>query len=260
MKFEKYHGQGNDFIIVDVPSVDAVSPAEAARLCHRHFGVGADGVLLVSPTSEGLARMTVLNADGSRPEMCGNGLRCVARYLAEHRGAPETFDVVTDAGLRRCTVTRREGETWVTISLGHGKPTGQFVLPWQGARLEFDLVSMGNPHAVLFDSPYDVAAVDEIGPTVSKSQPEGSNVEFVRQRGERVLEVIVWERGVGRTMACGTGAGAVVVAAARRGIVPFDVPVEVILPGGSLEVLVEGESLHVRKQGPVKRVYSGELA
>ena len=257
MKFEKYHGQGNDFIVVDVPKVEALSALDAARLCDRHVGVGADGVLLVSPAAEGIARMTVLNADGSRPEMCGNGLRCVARYLTDKHGAPDTFDVVTDAGMRRCTVNRRGDETWVSISLGNGRPHGQFVLPWQGTRLEFDLVSMGNPHAVLFDSTYDAAQVDEIGPIVSKAQPEGSNVEVGRQLGPAVLEVIVWERGVGRTMACGTGAGAVVVAATRRGLVPFDAPVEVVLPGGSLEVTVEQSSLHVQKKGPVVHVFSG---
>ncbi len=259
MQFEKYHGQGNDFVVVEVSKIEEVSPLDAARLCERHFGVGADGVLLVSPATEGLARMTVLNADGSRPEMCGNGLRCVARYLTEKRGAPETFDVVTDAGLRRCTVTRRGDETWVSISLGTGKSEGQFVLPWQGARLDFDLVSMGNPHAVLFNSSYEAAQVDEIGPIVSKAQPEGANVEFVRQVAPAVLDVIVWERGVGRTMACGTGAGAVVLAAALRGLVPFDTSVRVVLPGGSLEVTVERATLHVQKQGPVTHVFSGHL-
>lgn len=257
MQFEKYHGQGNDFVVVDVPNVEALTAAKAAELCDRHFGVGADGVLLVSPDPGGFARMTVLNADGSRPEMCGNGLRCVARYLVEHKAAPETFDVVTDAGLRRCTVTKRDGATWVSISLGRGKPHGIFQLEGQGGTLAFDLVSMGNPHAILFESTHDAAQVDVIGPLVSKAQPEGSNVEFVRQVGPTTLEVIVWERGVGRTMACGTGAGAVVVAAARRGLVPYDAPVAVVLPGGTLEVTVAREDLHVQKRGTVAHVFSG---
>jgi diaminopimelate epimerase len=119
-------------------------------------------------------------------------------------------------------------------------------------------VSMGNPHAVLFDSPFSAQEVDEIGPIVSAGQPEGANVEFVRQIAPTVLEVIVWERGVGRTMACGTGAGAVVVAAARRGLVPFDTAVMVMLPGGGLEVTVESETLHVTKRALVHHVFSGD--
>ncbi len=258
MKFEKYHGQGNDFVVVDASSPEMLDANQAMRICDRHFGVGADGVLLVSPASDGFARMTVLNADGSRPEMCGNGLRCVARYLVEKHGAPSEFDVVTDAGLRHCSVTEHDGRVWVTISLGCGKPQGQARLVHEGRSYEFDLVSMGNPHAVLFDSPFSVPEVDVIGPTVSAGQPEGANVEFVRQIAPTVLEVIVWERGVGRTMACGTGAGAVVVAAARRGLVPFDAPVMVMLPGGGLEVTVERETLHVTKRALVQHVFSGD--
>lgn len=260
MKFEKYHGQGNDFVVVEATSPEMLDANQAMRLCDRHFGVGADGVLLVSPSSDGFARMTVLNADGSRPEMCGNGLRCVARYLVEKRGAPATFDVVTDAGVRQCSVSEQEGGVWVTISLGRGKPQGQARLQRDGSAYEFDLVSMGNPHAVLFDSPFEVPEVDEIGPLVSAGQPEGANVEFVRQTAPTVLEVIVWERGVGRTMACGTGAGAVVVAAARRGLVPFDTPVMVVLPGGGLEVTVDRETLHVTKRALVQHVFSGETS
>ncbi len=188
---------------------------------------------------------------------CGNGLRCVARHLVERRGAPPSFDVVTDAGIRHCEVERRGGDTWVSISLGVGMPKGQAQLEWQGQRLYFDRVSMGNPHVVLFDSTFDEQQVDVIGPLVSRGEPEGSNVEFVRQTGPSELDVLVWERGVGRTLACGTGAGAVVVAAARRGLVPFGSPVAVKLPGGVLEVHVT-PSLEVEKRGPVSHVFSGD--
>lgn len=259
MRFEKYNGQGNDFVVMDAESPLQVTPEEAISLCDRHFGIGADGVLLVSPAAEGFAQMTVLNADGSRPEMCGNGLRCVARYLVERRGAPRAFDVLTDAGIRRCEVERRGDETWVSISLGVAAPKDPVTLEWQGQSLSFDRVSMGNPHAILFNSTFDEAQVDLIGPLLSRSEPGGSNVEFVRQTGPRELEVLVWERGVGRTLACGTGAGAVVVAAARRGLVPFDAPVAVTLPGGTLEVRVDAV-LHVLKRGPVSHVFSGERA
>ena len=262
MRFEKYHGQGNDFIIVQADNAEAVSPMQAMALCHRHFGVGADGVLVVSPSERAQARMTVLNADGSRPEMCGNGLRCVGHFLATRAGAPNTFDVETDAGLRHCQVIEHfadgVAESWIAISLGCGSFQGHFGLEWHGQRLDFDLVSMGNPHAVLFDSHFQEAQVDVLGPIVSSAQPRGANVEFVRLTAPNELQVIVWERGVGRTMACGTGAGAVVLAAARRDLVPFDVPVRVQLPGGTLEVTVERATMHVHKQGPVAHVFSGE--
>jgi diaminopimelate epimerase len=257
MRFEKYNGQGNDFVVVDTETPEQLTTAEAVRLCDRHFGVGADGVLLVSPATDGFARMTVLNADGSRPEMCGNGLRCVARYLVDRKGAPAEFEVITDAGTRRCQVERRGSETWVSISLGVALPKSSLAFPWQGQTLHFDRVSMGNPHAVLFDSTFDEQQVDVIGPLVSRGEPEGSNVEFVRQTGPRELDVLVWERGVGRTLACGTGAGAVVAAAAQRGLVPYDVPIAVKLPGGVLEVQVQ-TSLAVEKRGPVSHVFSGD--
>lgn len=257
MRFEKYNGQGNDFVVLDADSPDQLTTAEAVRLCDRHFGIGADGVLLVSPSTQGFARMTVLNADGSRPEMCGNGLRCVARHLVERRAAPPSFDVVTDAGVRHCVVERRGTEFWVSISLGTGMPKGEIHLDWQGHQLHFDRVSMGNPHAVLFGSTFDERQVDVIGPLVSRGEPEGSNVEFVRQTGPSELEVLVWERGVGRTLACGTGAGAVVVAAAQRGMVPFGSAVAVKLPGGTLEVHVSS-TLAVEKRGPVNHVFSGD--
>lgn len=261
MKFEKYHGQGNDFVVVDVEDIDAIAPSAVVSICDRHFGVGADGVLLVSPASDALARMTVLNADGSRPEMCGNGLRCVARHLVEKRGAPPAFDVATDAGLRRCEVSKAgDGEISVAISLGRGMPYGQATYEHGGKTYAFDLVSMGNPHAILFDSPFDIPAIDVIGPAVSAGQPAGANVEFVRQTAPDVLDVIVWERGVGRTMACGTGAGGVVVAAARRGLVAWNAPIQVVLPGGPLVVTVERETLHVTKRGIVHHVFSGERA
>jgi len=262
MRFEKYHGQGNDFIIVEAADAAEISPERARTWCHRHYGIGADGVLVVTPSERAHARMIVLNADGTRPEMCGNGLRCVGSFLAS-RGAPAVFDVETDAGLRRCEVSAASAAdeaTWVTISLGRAVPEGNFGLQWHGEHLEFDLVSMGNPHAILFETQTQVERVDALGPIVSSARPHGANVEFVRQTGLNHLEVVVWERGVGRTMACGTGAGAVVVAAARRGLVEFDTPVRVDLPGGSLEVSAEAATLVVRKRGTVAHVFSGDTA
>ncbi|HEX2736303.1 MAG TPA: diaminopimelate epimerase [Polyangiaceae bacterium] len=257
MRFTKYQGLGNDFVVVDAASPDAVSAEQARAICDRHFGVGGDGVLLVSPSAEGAARMTVLNADGSRPEMCGNGLRCVALHLAQRAG--QSFAVQTDAGVLACQMQMRGGESWVRISLGRGKPEGELVAERNGRALTFQRVSMGNPHAVLFDSDFDVPSIDVFAPTVSARLPGGANIEFVRQTAPTALSVIVWERGVGRTLACGTGAGAVGVAAARAGRAPFDQALSVELPGGVLEITVRQSDLHVELCGPARRVFEGEL-
>ena len=258
----KYEGLGNDFLVLDAAD-DAVLDAErVARLCDRHFGVGADGVLLVTPPKSLGARatMVVLNADGSRPEMCGNGLRCIALYLAaQDRARAVSFIVDTDAGPRLVAVERNGREASVSVSMGRGMPEADLAQSFRGSNLIFTRVSMGNPHAISFDTGLNEAALDELGPAVSAGFEHGTNVELVTTRGERTLAVIVWERGVGRTLACGTGACAVVVAAARQGRVPFDAEIEVRLPGGPLHIAVARETLEVTMRGPSKQVFSGEV-
>lgn len=260
LAFEKFHGLGNDFLVVAASSDTALLPEDAQRLCDRHFGVGADGVLIVSPTTEGRAKMTVLNADGSRPEMCGNGLRCVAYYLATKSGeAASEFFVQTDAGPRFCQVDAATGDdqALVRTSMGQGKLGEVFVQPFADEQLEFQRVSMGNPHAVCFRAPLGDRALDELGPLVSQRTAEGANVEIVTVRGPTTLEVNVWERGVGRTLACGTGAVGSVVVAAHKGLVPFGQPVTVRLPGGEVEILVTPE-LATSLLGPAAWVQRGE--
>jgi diaminopimelate epimerase len=262
LRFAKYEGLGNDFIVVDAASDGVLERTQVARLCDRHFGVGADGVLLVAPpTSLGArATMVVLNSDGSRPEMCGNGLRCVALHLAlQDRSAGVSFIVDTDAGPRLVAVERSEGDASVTVSMGRGVPQGELAFAGADLTRKFALVSMGNPHAVSFDAELDEQSLDGLGPAVSSQFPAGSNVELVAQRGARELEVLVWERGVGRTLACGTGACAVVVAAARQGLVAFDTEIQVTLPGGPLHISVARETLEVTMRGPARRVFSGEV-
>ncbi len=259
MQFTKYQGLGNDFVVVDVEDTAAVDPTRAQAICNRHFGVGADGVLLVSPSSSALARMTVLNADGSRPEMCGNGLRCVALHLSRRAGTPDAFPVETDAGVLECALDQRENDVWVTLSLGQGKPLGS-VEHADGERLfHFERISMGNPHAVTFDAVPENDAIDRFAPQVSATLPGGANIEFVQAVGPTHLRVVVWERGVGRTLACGTGAGAVGVAAVRQGKVPYDTAIAVELPGGRLEITVEKETLAVQLAGPAREVFRGQL-
>ena len=261
--FEKYQGLGNDFLIVDAASDVVFETDEVKRLCDRHFGVGGDGVLIVShgDTPGARARMVVLNADGSRPEGCGNGLRCVALHLARADALVHTQYVIdTDAGPRAARVERDGDEALITVGMGRGVVQGEHIAQFRGKEQRFQRISMGNPHAILFDSGYDEAALDELGPRVSQSLDGGSNVEFVTVKGERQLDLIVWERGVGRTLACGTGAAATGVAAALAGLAPFGVPLEVRLPGGPLEVTVEQVSLEVKIRGPARYVFSGEVS
>jgi diaminopimelate epimerase len=267
LSFAKYEGAGNDFLLVEAETEDRVSPDQARRLCDRHYGVGGDGVLLVLPaTSEpARARMVVLNADGSRPEMCGNGLRCVALLLAERDGLERAEYVLdTDAGPRLARVERngRAGgsETGsVTLGMGEGRLSAPLDWPFRARKLEFFRVDMGNPHAVCFVEGLTEHELDELGPAISAATPGGANVEVVSVRPAGGFSVLVWERGVGRTLACGTGAAAVAVAAAASGRAAFDQPMSVALPGGELELTVSQGTLDVSLKGPARRVFSGQV-
>jgi diaminopimelate epimerase len=260
LTFAKYEGLGNDFIVVEAVS-EAAFPAELAkRLCDRHFGIGADGVLLVLPPAsrEARARMVVLNADGSRPEMCGNGVRCVALHLAlKDELAAGALTIDSDAGPRRITLERAGSSAMAAVEMGHAVLEPELVQRFRGRDLSFSRVSMGNPHAIAFDTELGESALDELGPELSARVPGGSNVELVSSKGARELELLVWERGVGRTLACGTGACATAVAAAITGRAPFDQPIRVGLPGGDLEITVRRETLAVTMRGPARLVFSG---
>jgi diaminopimelate epimerase len=262
-RFEKWEGLGNDFIVIELgQDSPSLLPVEHTRaLCDRHHGIGADGILLVTVGGD-KPRMTVLNADGSRPEMCGNGLRCVAAVEAEKRNAEElTLVIATDAGDKRCVVERKgEDHYEVTVDMGHAKQGPNLEVDVRGARHEFTTVDVGNPHAITF-APYEAADIDVVGPTVEKALEGGTNVEFCRKvKGDARprIEVTVWERGVGRTLACGTGACAVAAAACEAGMAPFGEAIEVVLPGGPLEVTV-GEDRSLRMKGPARRVFRGEV-
>lgn len=263
LRFEKYEGIGNDFLVVEADSDAALSPAQARALCDRHFGVGGDGVLLatppVSPGAHG--RMVVLNSDGTRPEGCGNGLRCIALALARKAGLQRAELVIdTDAGPRTALVESRGPAADVTVSMGEASRQGELSAQHRGSGLTFQRVSMGNPHAIVFDTECSEQELDELGPRVSALLPGGSNVEIVRALPSgTAFEVLVWERGVGRTLACGTGAAAVAALAALTGRAPFDEPIVVQLPGGSLRLTVRPGSLAVSLRGPARFVFSGEV-
>jgi diaminopimelate epimerase len=255
--FEKWEGLGNDFLVVEGPPT--WSDAEVRAACDRRRGVGGDGVLFVERGPS--PRMVVRNADGSRPEMCGNGLRCVAAFLVGEVGpSSHGLTVATDAGPRPCRVAiTGPGLAEVTIAMGPARSVGRLAVDFEGRQIPFAQVDVGNPHAISFAA-WDEPLVDRLGPFVERLPAAGTNVELCRhEAGARRIDVVVWERGVGRTLACGTGACAVAAAAAAEGRVPYDVEVEVALPGGSLWIQVSGESHETQLRGPARRVFSGEL-
>jgi diaminopimelate epimerase len=262
LRFGKYEGIGNDFLVVEVDGEGALSPEQARALCDRHYGVGGDGVLLSTPpiTPGAHGRMVVLNSDGSRPEGCGNGLRCVALSLARKAGQARAELVIdTDAGPRAALVESRGDLADVTVSMGLASREGEVSALHRGELLTFQRISMGNPHAIVFDVACTEPELDELGPRLSKTLPGGSNVEFVRATGPAAFDVLVWERGVGRTLACGTGAAAVAALAALSGRAPFDAPLTLRLPGGSLSLSVSRADLAVSLRGPARFVFSGEV-
>jgi diaminopimelate epimerase len=257
--FDKYEGLGNDFVVVDAVSETAIDLESARTICDRRFGVGGDGVLLVLPPrdSKNVARMRVVNADGSVPEMCGNGLRCVALHVARTRGNGNGA-YETDAGIRVCEVTEREDESVVLVDMGIVQSLGPKVLDVAGEKIEVRLADAGNPHAILF-GPFDDARIRAIGPKIAENPvfPAGTNVEFARvENGEVTL--VVWERGVGLTLACGTGACATVAVGCDNGLLEWATPTLVHLPGGTLEVTVHRDGA-CKMRGPARHVFSGSL-
>lgn len=260
LRFEKWEGLGNDFVLFRDPAPHDLELARAmlARfapmLCDRRAGIGADGLLVVETTSDGPPRMIVYNADGSRPEMCGNGLRCVAGHL----GSEGAVVVTTDAGTRACDVRRTEEDRVdVSVDMGVARRGDDLVAVFDGREHRFLTVDVGNPHAISFEG-FDDALLDTLGPAVAALLPGGTNVELCRQLPDRIA-VAVWERGVGRTRACGTGACAVAAAACDTGRARFDAPLTVALPGGTLEITVAAGTRAVRMRGPAHRVFSGDV-
>jgi len=261
LHFDKYEGLGNDFVVVS-DGLDRAD-AQARWLCDRHRGVGADGVLLTG-VDGGRPFMRVRNADGSTPQMCGNGVRCVALYLRD-RGLVQTdaFELDTDAGPHSVRVLG-DGRVQVDMRPASLRPDDLPLTsesPWIDEPIEIGAyalhvtaVSMGNPHAVTFD-PVDRAA---IGPALELDArfPQKVNAGFARLTGD-VVELSVWERGVGWTQACGTGACAAAVAAVETGRARRGEAITVRLPGGDLEIVVGEPGAPVRMTGPARRVFGG---
>jgi diaminopimelate epimerase len=260
--FQKYEGLGNDFIVVDVPGDDALSGGRAQALCDRRRGIGGDGVLLLSPsrTSGVDARMRVVNADGSVPEMCGNGLRCAVLHLARRRDLDRgALAIETDAGVRRCTFERAGDGAMVLADMGLVRVQGDVVLEVGGERVSLTRADAGNPHAVALRS-IRAGDLERLGRplSVAPTFERGANIEFAHPV-DGVLDVLVWERGAGATLACGTGACAAVAVACAKGVVSADGPVRVRLPGGELEVRHDPVTGQTSLRGPARYVFAGSI-
>jgi diaminopimelate epimerase len=257
MRFTKMHGVGNDFIVLGPGETLGLDlPDLARKACDRHFGVGADGMLVPAPSNVADLKMVYLNSDGSPSEMCGNGLRCLARYALD-RGLVESdaLTVETGAGVKK-VVLLGGGSSRVDM----GPPAFDDEVELRGFR--FLRVSMGNPHAVaLLESEEEVEALDlrEVGSPVENDSlfPEKTNVEFVHVRGGHEVRMRVWERGAGETLASGSGSCAAAVAAVRRGLAQS--PVRVVLDGGAVEIEWAGNGEPVYMTGPAEYVCEGEL-
>src|SRR5262245_7349925 len=275
LRFAKLHGTANDFIYVDARTGFPGDPAKVAiRVCDRRRGIGADGLILVEKARDGAAdcRMTIYNNDGSRPEMCGNGIRGLAKFVLD-RGLvrADPLRVETDAGVKTIRV-RADGGRVRSVTVDMGQPIwdgraipvaadGEVIerpLEVAGRTYRITCVSMGNPHCVVFLDDVAGLPLADLGPRFMSHPffPRGVNTEFIRVASRERLDMRVWERGAGETMACGTGACAAAVAAARTGRTGRRVVVA--LPGGELEIDWRADD-HVLMTGDAVEVFAGEM-
>jgi diaminopimelate epimerase len=289
LPFTKVEGLGNDFLVVDLrPGRPAASaggpspedPAVVRALCDRRFGVGGDGVLAILPSKSADARMRVLNSDGSEAEMCGNGIRCVAKLLHDTDPAlrRRALRIETGAGILDLKLDVEEDRVrTVEVEMGRPRLTRDEIpiLPGgttrvlreaisaRGRIFHFTAVSMGNPHAVIFvDDPASLHPLaEEFGSLFEHAErfPRRTNVEFAYVRPDGEIDLVVWERGSGITMACGTGACATVVAACLEERLKPGTETVVHLPGGPLNILVDPQYTSVRMRGPARSLFEASI-
>lgn len=279
MKFTKMHGIGNDYVYVDcfAEKLPADLSSLARQMSHRHFGVGGDGLILIRPSDVADARMQMFNADGSEGEMCGNGLRCVAKYVYDHDIARKReLKLETGAGILEVQL-QVDGEDLVqevTVNMGRPEteaskvpttllPSGPVIdqeVEFAGQSFKATCVSMGNPHCVIFVEQASDELVLGLGPKIETDPrfPNRTNVEFVETISDREFRQRTWERGSGETWACGTGASAVCVAAALTGRGQRDVTIHLL--GGDLKLQWLESTDEVLMTGPATQVFQGEWA
>ncbi len=276
IEFTKYHGLGNDFILIDnrTDTEPIITSEQAVRLCDRHFGIGADGVIFALPGRDGTDyTMRIFNSDGSEPEMCGNGIRCLGQFLSDLEGkeAKTQYRIHTLAGV---ITPKLQGEGKVTVDMGMPQlsaaqipttlaPPDQKVINTRlevaGQTWDVTCVSMGNPHCITFVEDVTAIPLESIGSQFEHHPafPQRTNTEFIQVLRPDYLKMRVWERGAGVTLACGTGACASVVAGVLTG--KSDRKATVELPGGCLEIEWSEQDQRIYMTGPAERVFAGRI-
>lgn len=275
MRFTKMQGLGNDYVYIDCFHEHVENPSSLAiMLSDRHFGIGSDGIILIRPSARADFFMEMFNADGTRSEMCGNGIRCVGKYVYDQGLTDKTaLDVNTLAGVKHLTLHVEDGSV-ASVTVDMGAPVLEpALIPVEadgaraiaepievaGERFEMTCVSMGNPHAVMFVDKTDGFPVNELGPEFEFHPrfPRRVNAEFIEVIGRDEVNMRVWERGTGETLACGTGACASVVACILNGLTDDEVTVHLL--GGDLRIRWDRESGHVFMTGPAVSVFEGDV-
>lgn len=277
MKFTKMHGIGNDYVYVNCFNETVNNPCEVAKyVSDRHFGIGSDGLILIKPSAIADVEMDMYNLDGSQGAMCGNGIRCVAKYSYDYGLVDKTqISVATKSGIKYLDLTVENGKvSMVKVNMGApilnareiptaSEDTQVIAAPLQvnGKTYEITAVSMGNPHAITFVEDVDSLNLEKIGPDFEFHPffPDRVNTEFVKIIDEHTVQMRVWERGSGETMACGTGACAVAVASILNHKVDGTSPVTVKLLGGDLEIFWDQKENLVYMTGPATTVFDGEI-
>ena len=277
MRFTKMHGLGNDYVYVNCFKEKVEHPSEVARfVSDRHFGIGSDGLIMINPSKVADFEMEMYNADGSRGEMCGNGIRCVAKYVYDYGLTDKTsISVETLGGIKYLDLTVENGKvSQVKVNMGSPILTARQIpvvsekeevinepLDVNGKIYYITAVSMGNPHAIVYMDDIDHLDIEKIGPAFENhvAFPDRVNTEFVEVIDEHTVKMRVWERGSGETLACGTGACAVAVASVLNGHVDGDSPVTVKLLGGDLQIFWNRQENLVYMTGPAATVFDGEI-
>lgn len=277
MKFTKMHGIGNDYIYVNAFAETVKDPPKVARfVSDRHFGIGGDGLILIRPSDIADCEMEMYNLDGSRGAMCGNGIRCVAKYVYDHGIVNKTsIKVATGSGVKDLDLTVENGKVSM-VKVNMGSPilkakdipmiadTEEVIhspLTVDGKEYTVTAVSMGNPHVITCLDDIESLDLPKLGPLFENHPafPDRVNTEFVKVLDSHTLSMRVWERGSGETLACGTGACAVTVSSILNHLVDGDSPVKVHLLGGDLDIYWDQTSNQVFMTGPAATVFDGEI-
>lgn len=276
MKFTKMHGCGNDYVYVNCFKEQVADPSQLAiQVSDRHFGIGSDGLILICPSDQADFRMRMFNADGSEGKMCGNGVRCIAKYVYDYGLTDKTtISIETKGGIKYLELHVEDGKVQ-TVKVDMGEPilnAKEIPVDWEaekmigekvtidGQEYEMTCVSMGNPHAVVWVEDTASLPLEKIGPVFETHPmfPERVNTEFVQILNKKEVNMRVWERGSGETLACGTGACATAVACILNGKTEEEVVIHLL--GGDLKIQYDKKTNHVFMTGPATTVFDGEIA